>query len=117
MANPLSFYTPEYQRLTQAKIRSIDAPILILQGDGHGARFNTDVFIPELERAKKNVTLETYPGEPHCFMFGRIGDIPISTPRPAVALQAFRDVDAFFRRHVNAQPVPMTTGVDWQPEP
>ncbi len=116
MENPLNFYTAEYQRLTQEKVRSINVPILILQGDGVGARYNNDVFIPELKRAGKTVTLKTYRGEPHCFMFGSIGNIPTTTPRPAVAEQAFRDVDAFFRQHMKTQPAPMTTDVAWRAE-
>jgi len=113
MENPLNFYTTEYQRLTQEKMRSIHAPILILQGGGPVNRFNNEVFIPELGRTGKTVTLKTYPGEPHCFMFGRIGNIPLTTPRPAVAQQAFRDVESFFRGHVKTQPTPMTIEVAW----
>ena len=113
MENPLNFYTMEHQRLTQEKMGSIHAPILILQGAGPVNRFNNEVFIPELERTGKTVTLKTYPGEPHCFMFGRIGNMLLTTPRPAVAQQAFRDVEVFFRQHVKTQPTPMTTKVEW----
>jgi dienelactone hydrolase len=113
MENPLRFYTAEYQRLTQDKIRSINAPVLMVQGDGIVARFNNEVFIPELERAGKDITHKTYAGEPHCFMFGPIGKVLVTTPRPAVAEQAFRDVEFFFRQHVQTQPTPMATKVAW----
>jgi len=113
METPLRFYTAEYQRLTQEKLRSLNTPILLVQGDGIVARFNNEVFIPELERGRKTVTHKTYAGEPHCFMFGPIGSVQVTTPRPAVAQQAFRDVDLFFRQHLRTQPTPMMIDFAW----
>jgi dipeptidyl aminopeptidase/acylaminoacyl peptidase len=107
MANPARYYTEEYQRLTQAKVAAIRSPILLLQGDENstGNLWNASVLIPELRRAGKNLTINVYPGEPHCFAFGRIADLPLlKTPRPAVAFRAFQDTEAFFRRHLKAQP-------------
>jgi len=92
----------------RAKLARIDSPILILQGD-HGThsglnQFSAAVLIPELEAAGKQVEVITYPGEPHAFSF--YSD-PERTPRPAAALKAFRDIDAFARRFLRIQPVPL----------
>ena len=106
-------YTPEYQRLTRAKIARIGCPMLILQGDksqGPGAGpspvvpFNNQVLIPELRAAGKTVELISYPGEPHCFCFYGSG---VRSPRPAAALKAFQDIDAFRKRNVSTKPKPI----------
>ena len=57
--------------------------------------------------AGKMLEVNTYAGEPHCFAF--YGQPP-QAPRPAVALQAFRDADAFFRQHLAPQPTPIAAG-------
>jgi dienelactone hydrolase len=62
------------------------------------------VLIPELRAGGVNLAVINYPREPHCFAFRGGGP---STPRPAAALQAFQEVDAFFRRHLKIQPTPM----------
>ncbi len=50
-----------------------------------------------LEAANKEWTLQDYPGEGHSFLCG--------TPNnPAVALQAYRDAEAFIRGHIAAEP-------------
>lgn len=66
--------------------------------------FNRDVFIPALKAAGKSLKVLTYPGELHSFAFY---NTPDRTPRPAVALEAFEEIDAFFREHVRAQPRPV----------
>ncbi len=98
--DPLRYYTAPHQAFTREKIDRISSPILILQGDEAFPlnRFNAQVLIPELRSAGKTLEINTYPGEPHCFASSGI------RPRPAVALQAFRDADAFFREHLNTQP-------------
>jgi dipeptidyl aminopeptidase/acylaminoacyl peptidase len=99
--NPRRYYTPEYQQLTRAKIAKIQCPILILQGqrnfNNQQVNFNNQVLIPELRSAGKAVETITYPGEPHCFAF-------TGNQRPAAALKAFHDTDAFYRRHLKTQP-------------
>jgi dipeptidyl aminopeptidase/acylaminoacyl peptidase len=116
-ADPKSFYTPEYQRLTRAKIARIGCPILVLQGDkgqGPGAGpspvvpFNNQVLIPELRAAGKTVELISYLGEPHCFCFYGSG---VRSPRPAAALKAFQDIDAFCKRNVSTKPKPIDASV------
>ena len=102
--NPQQYYGDVYQKLTSKKIETIRSPILILKGTRPAQRFNEVVLIPELQRAGKTVDVKTYEGEPHCFAFGAHADLPIRTPRPAVARQAFQDTDAFFRRHIKTQP-------------
>jgi acetyl esterase/lipase len=110
-ADPLRYYTPEFQRLTKQKIDGIRAPILVTRGSERGGRFNSEVIVPELKAAGKTVEEKTYEGEPHCFAFGgRLTDAPIAvrTPRPVVALRAFEDADAFLRRHLKIQPTPVS---------
>jgi dipeptidyl aminopeptidase/acylaminoacyl peptidase len=96
--NPTKYYTPEYQKLTREKVARIQSPILILQGGQHWLnRFNAEILIPELRSGRKTVEVKIYPGEPHCFaMMGR------GSPRPA--LEAFKDADAFYRRHLRKMP-------------
>jgi len=89
----------------RAKIARIDCPILIIQGDHdtHSGlnRFTAAVLIPELQAAGKFFEVITFPGEPHAFSF--YSD-PERTPRPAAALKAFSDIDAFARRFIDIQP-------------
>jgi len=96
----------EDHREFRAKIARISSPILILQGDHdtHSGlnRFSAAVLIPEIRAAGKTLEVITYPGEPHAFSFYSNS---ARTPRPAAALNAFRDIDAFARRFVEVQPV------------
>jgi len=87
-------------RVLPEKIARISSPVLIIQGDGPSAlnRFNAEVLIPALRAAGTSLEVMTYPGEPHGFSFNS------RTPRPAVALKAFQDIDAFIRRYVETQP-------------
>ena len=51
------------------------------------------------EAANQEWTLQDYPGEGHSFLWG--------TPNnPAVALQAYRDAEAFVRERIAAGPWP-----------
>ncbi len=95
----------DHQRFEE-KIARISSPVLIVQGDRPSrlTRFNAEVLIPELRAAGKSLEVITYPGEPHSFAFY---SIPSRTPRPAVALKAFQDIDAFIRRYVETQPEPI----------
>jgi dipeptidyl aminopeptidase/acylaminoacyl peptidase len=96
--DPKGYYTPEYQKLTRAKIAKIRCPILIIQGDQNWVvPFNNQVLIPELRALGKNVETITYPGEPHCFGFA-------GNERPEAGLKMFRDMDAFCRRYVVTKP-------------
>lgn len=103
--NPKQHYTAEHQRTTREKIARIQSPILIVQGDAKTPLavndFNAAILIPELQSAHKGVEVITYPGAPHCFA---MGSHPASA---ASALKAFRDSDAFFRRHFATQPKPI----------
>jgi dipeptidyl aminopeptidase/acylaminoacyl peptidase len=104
MANPSQYYTEAYQKFTRSKIATIYSPILLVQGDetSPGNRWNAEVLLPELRRAGKDFTVGGYAGEPHCFASGSIGDLPLKTPRPAVALQAFQDVAVSSVAHQDA---------------
>lgn len=90
----------------RAKLARIKSPILILQGNHstHSGlnQFSAAVLIPELKAAGKSLEVITYPGEPHAFSFYSDAE---RTPRPAAALEAFRDIDRFARRFVEIQPV------------
>jgi dipeptidyl aminopeptidase/acylaminoacyl peptidase len=110
------YYTEELQRAFRAKAMNISAPILIVQGDVDREeirinRFNADVLIPELRALHKQVEVESYPDQVHCFCdasgiprqaAGTFARAPASWP--AAALKAFQDIDAFCRRHVRSQP-------------
>lgn len=103
--DPRGYYTPQYQKMTREKLGRIRAPILILQGDQDRLNlFNAQVLIPELRALGTSLDVITYAGEPHCFAFT---GMPPRTPRPAVALQAFEDTNAFFQRHVPTKPKPI----------
>lgn len=102
---PQRYYTPEYQKLTRAKIAKIRCPILIVQGDQHPInRFNAEVLIPELRAAGKALEVITYPGEPHCFGFH--GTRQTASASKA-ALKMFQDTEAFCRRYVATKPKPL----------
>lgn len=107
--DPLRHYTQEHQNRTREKIAGLRAPILLLQGDKDPLNhFNALVLIPELRAAGKKLEVVTYAGEPHCFAFdgGRRGGTS-----PGSALKAFRDVDAFLRRHIATQPVALDRSI------
>jgi dienelactone hydrolase len=107
--DPKRYYTPEFQKLTRAKLARIQCPILIIQGDVQpGNRFNQEVLIPELRALGKTLEVVTYSGEPHCFCF--YGEGP-RTPRPEVALKAFTDMASFCRGHVRNKPKALDSAV------
>lgn len=105
-ANPKRYFTTEYQQLTRAKIAGIRCPMLLILGDQTNRlnTFNQETLIPELRRAGKALEVLEYPGEPHSFAFNSVAS---RTPRPAVAMQAFEDINAFLRRHLRTQAVPI----------
>jgi dienelactone hydrolase len=108
LADPARYYTDEYKKLTQTKIATLQAPVLIVQGDAMSPlnRWNAAVLVPELERAKKPVIVKTYPGERHCFAWdGRRPDG--SWQHGVAAADAFVVADEFFRRHFATQPRPV----------
>lgn len=88
------------------KLRRLQAPILLVRGDQtpNINDFNREVFIPALRSEGKSLEVLTYPGEMHSFAFYNNAE---RTPRPAVALEAFEAMDAFFRERLATQPVPL----------
>lgn len=90
--------------LNTDKIEKISSPILLVRGDQtpNINDFNRDVFIPALQSVGKAPTVLTYPGELHSFAFY---NSPERTLRPAVALEVFEEIDAFFRANIKTQPV------------
>lgn len=93
-----------------AKIRQLNSPILLIRGDQtpNINDFNREVFIPALRSQGKSLRVETYPGELHSFAFYNSAE---RTLRPAVALEAFEVIDAFFREHVTTQPIGFDTAL------
>lgn len=101
MADPRRFYTPDLQKYTQAKIRRINCPVLIVQGDVHPInKINNEIIIPELKAAGKRLEVILYPGQPHGFYFGGNG-------APEAGQKCFDDSHAFFKRHLATQPRPL----------
>ena len=109
------YYTPEFQTILRAKIANIQCPILIIQGDVDRVfvpvnKFNAEVLIPELRAGGKTLTVRIYPGQPHCFCqwSGLTWPAALRQQPPAswsaAALDASRDIDAFCRRYIKAQP-------------
>jgi acetyl esterase/lipase len=111
--NPKQYYTPQYQKILKAKVAKITAPILMVQGSVDRKelpinRFNAEVLVPELRAANKTLEVRSYEGQDHCFCIG--SGLPRNRGRvtqaaaPSAALDAFRDIDAFCRKHLRTQP-------------
>lgn len=119
------YYTADLQTRFRATLATLDAPILIVQGDvGEGPidldgpgrnRFNTEVLIPELRATGKQVDVKMYPEQAHCFCSAsgatRPGGRAAPASWPAAAWQAFQDIDAFCRRHVRTRPNALDAGL------
>jgi acetyl esterase/lipase len=115
------YYTPDLQKDFRARLATLNAPILIVQGDvGDGPvdvdgpgrnRFNDDVLIPELRATRRQFEVKSYHGQAHCFCSAsglpRPGGMAAPASWPAAALQAFLDIEAFCRRHVQTNPKPV----------
>lgn len=113
MDNPKQYYTPEYQKILRGKVAKITAPILIVQGsvdrkENPINRFNAEVLVPELRAANKSLEIRSYEDQGHCFCIGsgvpRPSGRPTQASAPRAALDAFRDIDAFCRKHLRTQP-------------
>ena len=110
MQSPARYYTDEYKELTQTKIATLRAPVLLVQGDAMFPlnQWNAAVLVPELQHAGKQVVVKTYPGERHCFAWdGRMPDGAWRHGAPAA--DAFVSADEFFRGHFATQPRPLST--------
>ena len=110
--DPHRFYTPAIQRFTQERIRKINGPIFIAQGDqlmevgdtlaDHHKIIN-EILIPELKAAGKELEEIVYPGQQHCFGLGG-GLFGGGRSRQEAASKFFADMHAFFKRHLPTQP-------------
>jgi acetyl esterase/lipase len=112
------YYTAKLQKSFRAKLATLSAPILIVQGDvGEGPvtvdgpgrnRFNADVLIPELRATGRQFVVKIYHEQAHCFCSAsgqpRPGGMAAPASWPAAALSAFQDIDTFCRAHVRTQP-------------
>jgi dienelactone hydrolase len=111
LEDPHSYFGDHARNVTRERIRKISSPLLIAQGDvpfygvEHHKLFN-EILIPELTAAGKEVEQTRYPGQRHCFGFdgGLVGQWTTDAT-VAAAREFFNDMDAFFRRHLDTQPV------------
>jgi hypothetical protein len=112
LGNPKQYYTPEFQKILQAKVAKIQSPILIIQGDVDRRavainKWNNEVLVPELRAAGKALQVNTYAGQLHCFCIGSGLPWPFAPPPaswPAAAADASREMEAFGRRYLKTQP-------------
>ena len=119
------YYTAELQKRFRAKLATLTAPILIVQGDvGEGPvdlggpgrnRFNAEVLIPELRATGRPFDVKIYHEQAHCFCSAsgapRPGGLAAPASWPDAALKAFQDIDAFCRRHVQTKPKALDAGL------
>jgi acetyl esterase/lipase len=98
MRNPKKHYTPELQQFTQAKIKQIHCPVLIVHGDLHPLKIiNQEIIVPELKAAGKPVEYIEYAGQPHAFWWGAMD--------AAVGEKVFNDSMRFLKPQLKTQPV------------
>ena len=97
MRNPKKYYTPELQTFTQAKIKQIHCPVLIVHGDIHPLKIiNQEIIVPELKAANKLAEYIEYPGQPHAFWWG--------SQDGAVGQRVFDDAMRFLKPTLKTQP-------------
>jgi len=98
MRNPKKHYTPELQQFTQAKIKQIHCPVLIVHGDLHPLKIiNQEIIVPELKAAGKPMEYIEYAGQPHAFWWGAMD--------AAVGEKVFNDSMRFLKPQLKTQPV------------
>jgi acetyl esterase/lipase len=98
MRDPQKYYTPELQKFTQAKIKQIHCPVLMVHGDIHPLKtLNRDIIVPELKAAGKSVEYIEYAGMPHGFWWGAYDGV--------VGQQVFDDAMRFLKPTLKTQPV------------
>jgi hypothetical protein len=96
MENPAQKYTPERRKQMRDWMKSIDCPVLILQGKPVGLyRANFEILIPEMRELGKDISSIAYPGVTHGFYWG--------TAKTGATLQTVerivKDVHAFVAKH------------------
>jgi dipeptidyl aminopeptidase/acylaminoacyl peptidase len=113
MENPRQHYTPESQEILRTRVAKINCPILIIQGDANRRmppinQFNAEILIPALHAANKTVEVRSYADQGHCFCAGsrvpRLTGLPTPASAPPAALEAFKEMDAFYRKHLPLKP-------------
>lgn len=99
MKHPKEHYTPELQEFTRRKIAKIHCPVFIGHGDVHAInRINEEIIMPEMRKAGKDLQDVGYPGQPHGFYFGGVGD-------PRAGEKFFNDTHRFFEACLPSKPV------------
>jgi dipeptidyl aminopeptidase/acylaminoacyl peptidase len=100
MRNPNQHFTPELQKFTQAKIKQIHCPVLIVHGDLHPLKtINQEIIVPELKAANKAVEYIEYGGQAHGFWWGAADG--------AVGQKVFDDAMRFIKPTLKTQAVPV----------
>jgi acetyl esterase/lipase len=98
MRDPKKYYTPELAKFTQAKVKPIHCPVLIVHGDIHPLKtLNRDIVVPELKAAGKEVEYIEYAGMPHGFWWGAYDG--------AVGQKVFDEAMRFLKPTLKTQPV------------
>ena len=113
MADPGKYFTAQHRQLTREKLSKIRCPVIVTHGDVSALKkINFEFFFPELMNAGKKVTISIHPGMPHGLSWysaeGRLEKLQ----------RTFEKDEAFFRRFLLTQPVPMDRSkVQWVPDP
>ena len=111
--DPHRFYTPEVRRLARERLRRISGPIFFAQGGASpiargGAKTTVnEIILPDLKAAGNEVEVITYAGQKHCFGFFAVAERGVANDGDKAASRFFTDMDAFFKRHLPTQPVPV----------
>jgi dipeptidyl aminopeptidase/acylaminoacyl peptidase len=94
-------YTPELKAYTQAKIKKISCPVMILDGNVHMLKvINQEILLPELKAAAIDVDYKIYDGNGHGFYWG-------SSTNEKTLEQFLADIDAFLATRLKTKPTPI----------
>jgi acetyl esterase/lipase len=105
-ANPGEYYSAEARAMLRAKLRRIDGPLLIVQGDRSVdddvfLPFQHEILLPELQAMEVEAELLRYPGQ-HCFAMRSV---------TLAGADAFEGIEAFIRSQVRTQPKQIEAGL------
>lgn len=96
MREPERFFTKEVADRTLTKLKTIQAPVLIIHSDRHDlVRLNKPMILPLMREAGVNVDYREYPGYGHGFYWGGGGDRWGKAADPSVVEAVFADVLKF----------------------
>ena len=107
--DPHRLFTPAVREAIRGKLRTISGPVFIARGDQRFDAYDphkvfSEILIPDLKAAVKEVEDVVYSGQKHCFGFFGTADRGVANDGDAAASRFFTDMDAFFKRHLPTQP-------------